>query len=329
PPRPAAPACARRRRKVLLAEDNVVNVEVACAMLESLGLDVNLAADGEQALQSVRDDDYDLVLMDCQMPVMDGFAATAEIRRHESQQGRAGAVPIIAITANALQGDREACLAAGMDDYLSKPFTQQALGQAIARWITLPRAATVHHDDGPDPHPDLGLELDSASDPNADRIAPAVPPASEPGPAPGPRTDAVTAPPIDTPPSAPAGTAPAPNRHHLNRRALDHIRALSADHGEALLERVLHAYVDDTPNQFRTLRLAIATRQPEHLRRAAHSLKSSSANVGAETLARLAKDLEQLGRDDRTDGAAAILSDMEYEFQAVRSALSAILEKET
>src|SRR5471032_3337956 len=87
--------------------------------------------------------------MDCQMPVMDGFAATTEIRRHEQQHGRARTLPIIAITANALQGDREACLAAGMDDYLSKPFTQKALGEAIGRWITLPRAAAAHHDDWP------------------------------------------------------------------------------------------------------------------------------------------------------------------------------------
>src|SRR5471032_188330 len=310
PARPASaspPARARRRRKVLLAEDNLVNVEVACAMLEGLGVDVCRAGNGEQALQSVRDDDFDLVLMDCQMPVMDGFAATAEIRHHEQRQGRARTLPIIAITANALQGDREACLAAGMDDYLSKPFTQQALGQAIARWITLPRAAAAHHEDWP------------LSDPAAEQPArPATRPASASPPA------------SATAPVSVAMPAPAqPGRDIINRRALEHIRALSPGHGDALLDRVLHAYVDDAPGHFQTLRLAIASGQAGQLRKAAHSLKSSSANVGADALAQLCRDLEQLGRDERTDGAAALLSDMEREFQSVRDSFSAILEKES
>jgi len=129
----------RKGRRVLLAEDNPVNVEVASAMLESMGLDVSRAVNGEQALQSVQNDAYDVVLMDCQMPIMDGFAATNAIRRHEQQQGQGQKLPIIAITANALQGDRESCLAAGMDDYLSKPFTRQALGHTLSRWLNLPR----------------------------------------------------------------------------------------------------------------------------------------------------------------------------------------------
>ena len=127
----AATARARKGRKVLLAEDNPVNVEVASAMLESLGLDVSRACNGQEALHTLQSGDFDLVLMDCQMPVMDGFAATTEIRRHEQQHGRARSLPIIAITANALQGDRESCLAAGMDDYLSKPFTQQGKVEKI------------------------------------------------------------------------------------------------------------------------------------------------------------------------------------------------------
>jgi CheY-like chemotaxis protein/HPt (histidine-containing phosphotransfer) domain-containing protein len=272
---PAPAPRARKRRKVLLAEDNPVNVEVASAMLEGLGLDVSRACNGEEALHSVQSGDFDLVLMDCQMPVMDGFAATAEIRRHQQQlRGRARNLPIIAITANALQGDRESCLAAGMDDYLSKPFTQQALGQTIARWISLPRMAAL-----------------------PDEAAAKTPPAAAPD-------------------------------QQINRQALNNIRALSATHGDALLERVLQAFLEDTPTHLQTIRQAIASGNAVQMRKAAHSLKSSSANVGADALAQRTKELELLGRNNTTAGAAALLAEMERSFQAARQALGAILEKE-
>ncbi|MDC8760843.1 hybrid sensor histidine kinase/response regulator [Janthinobacterium fluminis] len=302
-PPPAPPG--RKRCKVLLAEDNPVNVAVAVAMLEGLGIDVVCAGNGAEALRAAQSEDFDLALMDCQMPVMDGFAATTAIRRLDQQRGRARPLPILAITANALQGDREACLAAGMDDYLSKPFTQQALGQAIARWVTLPRAATVHHGE-------------------ADAAAPAPPrpkPAKPQPPAPvaaAPARPAEAQPPEPAPPSA-----------TINRRALDNIRALSATSGDALVQRVIHAYVDDTPLHFQTLREAILELNTNTIRKAAHSLKSSSANVGAEALAHMCKELEKLGRADSTEGASGMLTDMEREFQAVRHSLSAILEKET
>ncbi|HEX5344233.1 MAG TPA: response regulator, partial [Duganella sp.] len=240
--------------------------------LEGLGLDVSRACNGEEALHSVQADDFDVILMDCQMPVMDGFAATTEIRRHEQQRGRARSMPIIAITANALQGDRESCLAAGMDDYLSKPFTQQALGQTLSRWISLPR------------------------------MAPPPAEASEPTPA----DDTI-----------------------INLQALDNIRALSPGNGDALLERVLQAFLRDTPLHLHTIRQAIAADDAEQLRKAAHSLKSSSANIGASALAQRSKELEQLGRNHTTAGAAPLLADMEHSFQAARQALGALLEKET
>jgi len=145
-PRPAGGEATARVRRVLLAEDNPVNVEVAKAMLESMGLQAQVAQNGLEALEAVRSQTFEAVLMDCQMPVMDGFAATSEIRREEQDAGRPRTLPIIAITANALQGDREACLAAGMDDYLSKPFTQAQLAGVIGRWIALPLSSSVHHD---------------------------------------------------------------------------------------------------------------------------------------------------------------------------------------
>ncbi|KAB8046246.1 response regulator [Janthinobacterium rivuli] len=286
PPHTARQVGRRQRRRVLLAEDNPVNVEVALAMLDSLGLDVVCAHNGEEALQAAQAEDFDLILMDCQMPVMDGFAATAEIRRHEQQCGHARVLPIVAITANALQGDREACLAAGMDDYLSKPFTQQDLGHTIARWITLPRAATVHHSEAPQAQA-----------------------------------------PQQVPPEAPAPASP-PAAQPLNRQALENIRALSGTDGDALLERVIQAFVGETPRQLIAMREAIAGADAEALRKVAHSLKSGSANVGADGLAQLCKEMEKLGRAGSTEGAAPLLQQMQQAFLAVRESLNAILVKE-
>jgi len=135
--RDVPPAAARTFvPKILLVEDNPVNREVAVGMLESLGCTAHAAENGWVALQAINNDAFDAVLMDCQMPVMDGLTATAELRRREQNSGGAR-LPIIALTANTMEGDRERCLAAGMDDFLSKPFTQQQLAALLKRWLAL------------------------------------------------------------------------------------------------------------------------------------------------------------------------------------------------
>jgi CheY-like chemotaxis protein len=118
--------------KLLLAEDNLVNQHVAMAVLKKLGLKADLAANGREAVEALRDKEYDLILMDCQMPEMDGFQATRKIREHE---GDSRHVPILAMTANAMQGDRERCLESGMDDYLPKPVTLDSLKNALRQWL--------------------------------------------------------------------------------------------------------------------------------------------------------------------------------------------------
>jgi CheY-like chemotaxis protein len=129
----------RLQGSVLLVEDNAVNQEVAVAMLMHLGLQVEVARDGQKAVDRVREGRFDLVLMDCNMPLMDGFEATAAIR--SLPDGRGAALPIIALTANAMAGDEEKCLAAGMNAFLGKPFTPAQLVEILNRWLPARRIA--------------------------------------------------------------------------------------------------------------------------------------------------------------------------------------------
>ncbi len=124
----------RTKTCVLLVEDNPVNQEIARAMLEHLGMRVVSALDGSEGVRLARErDDIDLILMDCQMPVMDGFTAAANIRRELPQRA---AIPIVALTGNAMPGDREACLAAGMNDYITKPIALPVLEATMRKWLS-------------------------------------------------------------------------------------------------------------------------------------------------------------------------------------------------
>ncbi len=128
-------------KRVLVAEDNAVNQKLAARMLEKLGCRIDIAANGKEAVQMASAIDYDLVLMDCQMPELDGYAATREIRQVVTRRH----LPIIAMTANAMEGDREKCLAAGMDDYVSKPMKLEVVRDVISRWLNLQPAALATH----------------------------------------------------------------------------------------------------------------------------------------------------------------------------------------
>jgi CheY-like chemotaxis protein len=123
-----------------VVEDNPVNQKMMVKILEKLGCRVDTAENGIEAIKKVEQFVYDLVLMDCQMPGMDGYEATAEIRRRD---GASRHIPIIAVTAHAMQGDREICLRAGMDDYMSKPVRKEAVSEMIKKWIQV----------SPSPHP--------------------------------------------------------------------------------------------------------------------------------------------------------------------------------
>ncbi len=136
-----APEDVPRDGVVLVVEDNPVNLFLAEAMLQELGCRVLTAENGEQALATLRSRAVDLVLMDCEMPVMDGYETTQRYREEERRQGAAGVrLPIVAITASAIQGDRERCLEVGMDDYLPKPFVMAGLRDVLVRWLPSERA---------------------------------------------------------------------------------------------------------------------------------------------------------------------------------------------
>ncbi len=253
----------RRQRQVLLVEDNVVNQEVGRGMLESLGCRVNVAENGLAALREVQRGEFDLIFMDCQMPVLDGLEATRRIRQRE--EGSSARVPIIALTAYAMKGDREACLAAGADDYLSKPFSREQLSKSIERHLGCGEAS-------------------------ATQARPAGIPAETicPGRAGG---------------------------------VLELIRALPGNRGVEILRKVVDLYLASTPTLLQTLREAESGGDAEKLKAAAHSFKSSSANLGAVRLAGVCLELESLGRAGSTEGAGALLVQVEEEYRLVRDAL--------
>jgi CheY-like chemotaxis protein len=137
----AAPAPATGTARILLAEDNIVNQKVALAQLKGLGFSADAVANGHEVLSALKQVPYDLIFMDCQMPEMDGYEASRIIRQSEKSLTATWKSPIriVAMTANAMTGDREKCLASGMDDYLSKPVRKSELQSALMKWILPPK----------------------------------------------------------------------------------------------------------------------------------------------------------------------------------------------
>ncbi|MBX9657574.1 MAG: response regulator [Nitrospiraceae bacterium] len=251
--------------RVLLVEDNPINREVSTGMLELLGYHVTVAEDGQQAVAASAIEAFDLILMDCQMPVMDGFTATARIRDRE-QQTPVARIPIIALTANAMDGDRERCLKAGMDDYLSKPFSQQALADVLARW----RLSRIQAQ---------AAAAQTAMDTSA---------AGEPHPSTG------------TP---------------VDRAAWATITALQRPGKPNLLHKTIGLYLTSSQTQVDDIRHALQTHDLQTMLTAAHTLKSSSAMLGASRLAELAGQIETACRNGQWARSAELIPDLEREYQ--------------
>ncbi len=269
--RPPTADPTRLSGRVLLAEDNPVNQRVGEAMLAKLGLGMRFAANGEEAVRLAQAETFDLILMDCHMPVMDGYEASAAIRARASAQR----VPIIALTANVMEGNRERCLAAGMDDFLAKPYSLDQLRAVLRRWMCTSADTTAADDAQP-----------AATD--AQRVE-----------------DDIT----------------------IDRGFLDQFRELDPEGGLALAKRILTVYLDTCGKTFTEIEAGTTAGDGEGLRRAAHSLKSSSGNVGAKRLYALLRNFENLGRDGRVDEARDHLDELRRAFAHTCAELHALREE--
>ncbi|MDJ0796071.1 MAG: response regulator [Calothrix sp. MO_167.B12] len=250
--------------RILLAEDNVVNQKVALLTLEKLGYRADVAGNGIEVLQALHRQPYDVVFMDVQMPEMDGLTATKKICQQWTNKFRPR---IIAMTANAMQGDREICLDAGMDDYITKPIRVEELKQALSQ---------------------CQVKSEGFID------------------------DETYTQEIDTFTNSPA----------IDVTVLQSLSQMAGEEALMIITELIDSYLADASLRVAAMSTAIKQGDAASLYQAAHALKSASANVGANNLADLCKELEALSRGGTTNGAAEIFSQLKKEYEDVKSALS-------
>ena len=264
---------------LLLVEDNPVNLAVGEKLLSVLGYACDVATNGQLALEKMASGKYGLVLMDCQMPVMDGYSATREWRDREVLQRAPQRLPIVAMTANAMAGDRQRCLDAGMDDYLSKPVSREQLEKCLQRW--LPGRANFVQRSAPQP---------------------VTPPPALAGPAAN---------------MAPVRTVVSTSLPVLEHGMLDELQEIAGDE----TARIIGLFLEDAPHLIAQLESASTVPDLDAMREAAHTLKSSSANVGAMSLSAAAKRVELGARAKRLDRPAVAVALVIAEYARARMAL--------
>lgn len=287
-------------RRLLLVEDNPVNRLVAQKMLASLGHECDTAENGHIALERLAQASYGLVLMDCQMPVIDGYEATRRWRELEAARG-AARLPIVAMTANAMAGDRQRCLDAGMDDYLAKPVGREQLDACLKHW--LPAMTDIASGAEPAVRPVAPL-------PDAPP-RPATPSASDKQP--------LAPPPLPAPPVGDASAAPSV----LDESILDELAEFAGDE----MHRIVRLFLEDAPSLLRTLEQAAAGPDLARMQEAAHTLKSSSANIGAMALSATAKRIEMAARVHKLERPAVAVALLIAEHARARVALLGYLSR--
>jgi CheY-like chemotaxis protein/HPt (histidine-containing phosphotransfer) domain-containing protein len=250
------PRAAGVKLRILIAEDNIVNQKVALHQLQKLGYLADVVENGRRALDLLEASQYDLVFMDCQMPELDGYAATRKLRSWEHGRRKTW---VVAMTANSLEGDREKCLAAGMDDYVSKPVKTEDLQAAIQRFIGLREIQTGANGKGKSGPIDI------------DTIA--------------------------------------------------GFRELAGDSKSDLLVQLIDVFLENTPKVLSEARAALGANASPQLARAAHSLKGSCSNFGAERMRAACQRLEEFANRGVLEGAGELLDAVESEFSYVRVAL--------
>jgi CheY-like chemotaxis protein/HPt (histidine-containing phosphotransfer) domain-containing protein len=274
--------------RVLLAEDNATNQIVGAMILRNLGCLVDIAANGREAMERVDAFLYDIVFMDCEMPEMDGFEAVAAIRRRPDSKSR---LPIIAVTAQAMQGDRERCLRAGMDDYISKPVKLEDFAAALKRWM--PGREQRQESETPPP---------AATDEKAvaGGIAGHSPPAVS----------------SFLPVSSPLSISSASSA--LDAEVVARLRSLAEATDPSLITQIFTSFLNDGAERVDALREALEGRDAELLYKTAHAIKGASANIGARSLADVAQKLELAGKAGDLNGAITLTEQIEMEFGRVR-----------
>lgn len=264
---------------VLVAEDNLVNAEIARTLLEQLGCTVTVVENGNQALKAMEQGGFDLVLMDCHMPIMNGIEAAAKIREAEAVSS-SERVPIIALTASVSSEDRDTCLANGMDDFLSKPFDKAQLHTVASRWLDLTGGGEAAAGPGP--------EQKQKPEPEQEPAA--------------------------------AASTDGPEIPVLDQEIVELLRELEGPHNAGVLGRLIEVFVEDVTATLPTLRAS----DEDAVRKAAHTLKSSAANMGALQLAELLLALET-SADAAGPARETLIADIEAAFAEVRPLLEAEL----
>ena len=274
---------------ILLGEDNPVNQEIAQLMLETLGCTVTVAQNGHEVLAHAKTASFDLILMDCQMPEMDGFEATRLIREWEQNESRTP-LPIIALTAHASPGDREHCLATGMSDYLSKPFSMERLQTALSSWLR-PRTAATPAEAAP-PSRLSGL----TSVPAGPSVVPAI--ASQ--------VDAALV---------------------VDQKAWKSITSLQRPGKEDALAKILSLYLLDSQDLVDRLRDGMKAGDAQAVNQAAHSLKSRSSVLGAMSLSKLCRQFEDCSRQGKLQEVEPLLDQLGVAFEHASRIFQAELER--
>jgi CheY-like chemotaxis protein len=276
-----------------------VNQRVALRQLQKLGYSAEAVANGMEAVEALERIPYDIVLMDCQMPEMDGYAATAAIRRRE---GESKHTTVIAMTANALQGDREKCLAAGMDDYVSKPIKTDELETVLMRWEPEPpEAATAT----PGTH-----EAAAAAAPGLEDETPVI----------DIEGNGITS---DARRRAGNGNGQIGPAELLDHKTLAALRELAADFDPGFLDDLIDTFVESAERYLDELRAAVEDEDPPEVERAAHTLKGSSGNLGAKTMVELCVEIEARAHHGSLVGIGAQIKQLEATFKRVAVALQA------